>query len=897
MTPDPGQQETAGRLVRAFDRDWAFCYDPAPEPDPARAAPAADPADFTAVSLPHTWQTWETTGRVHPFVADPAEEDNSYWWHGWGWYRKVFRLAAGPAGRRVFLELDGAQKFCRLYCNGQLVGEHAGGFASFSVELTGALRPGEENVIAVAVSARQKDDFGGIPPMNAGNWAFYGGLYRQARLVITGSLYIPFQGNAGHEGGTRVTTPEVSRERARVRVVTHLCNAGSRPRRVSVEQEIVDAARGRVAVFASAVTIAPGETAAVEQESPPVRRPRLWSPEDPYCYAVLTRVREDGQLLDHWETTLGFRWFRWDEAENALYLNDRRVRLNGMNRHQEYPWLGDAAPWWIHERELREIRYELGINFARWCHYPHDRRVYDWCDRHGIIVCEEVPNIKNLPFDPEHQRRQVLEMIRRDRNHPCIIMWSMGNETNCGADGRQARAADPTRLIHYRKVEGPNYEADHTHRQLDMENLLRCTVRGWWEAGAMDAGTAPLPADNVSGQVTGSEAWQHAAARKEDGSIRGRIDRDTVIWIYADHGADREYRHCPLRHVNPKGWVDVYRQPKAVYWLWQANRTGKLMVRARDYWWRAVHLGTCRDITVDSNGEEVELFVGERSFGVRRPGADNFYSVVFEQVPVSDAPLRVVARRGEETCESRTPLAGPPVALRLVSSHRSLPADRAAVALVTVDVVDRQGRAVIGARPPLHWECAGPGALAGPPEWTSDIDRRQACTGTMYIVTPVVMPVRAGCAPGTLTVRVSSPGLEPAAVTLAVREAPLPDAGGITELPAAAGDGRRRCRQREESLAGVDRVDCPQVWTDLSCPPDADRATVYARLHQVLQAAAGEAAARALAGPLTDRALAARGVLIADDINFYLRQWFFWPDGRRGEAPGGGKNDKGETRR
>ncbi len=863
------------RLVKPFNRGWLFAYDPDSTPDTKRALPDASGTDFVPVALPHTWQTFETTREIHPFVRNPAEGDNPYWWLGWGWYRKAFRLDPRHRGRRAFLEFDGAQKVARVYCNGQLMDEHAGGFASFSVDLTAVLRWDAPNIVAVAVHAAQRDAFGGIPPMNAGNWALYGGLYREARLVLTHPVYIPFQGSASFDGGMRITTPQVSRSEANVQLITHVRNEDLTPRQVTVQHEILQRDGAVVTRLARSVELAAGASLAVEPEQVMIRQPRLWSPDDPYCYTVNTMIMEGDQMLDAWRAPLGFRWFHWDNRENALYLNDQRVRLTGMNRHQEYPWLGDAVPWWLHEQELHELRYALGVNFARWCHYPNDQRVYDWCDRHGVIVCEEVPCIKSLPFGQAHQRQQVLEMIRRDRNHPCIIMWSMGNETDNGADGRWARAEDPTRLIHYRKVQGPNPEADHTHEQLDMENLLRCTIRGWWETAAMDADTAPLPEDAANGQITGSEAWQHAAACLPDGSIRGRIDEDTVIWIYADHGADREYRNCPLKHVNPKGWVDAYRQPKAIYGLWQANRTERLMVRARAYWWRRPHIGTERDIVVDSNGDSVELWVGDRSYGHQQPTPENFHSVVYRAVRVEDQVLRVVARRGAEEVEERIPMAGPPTALRLRSSHTELEASLDSVALLTVDVVDAAGQTVVGARPTLQWSAAGPGQLLGPAHWESDINRREEHDGTMYIITPVTMPVRATTTPGNLRIIVAADRLQTAEVDIAVRVCVADPADGITEESLMAGDGQRLADQAAAARnGGVDRISQPpMVYADLVLPAGKDPEVVRARVRSLLLDTAGTAAVDALLDTLVGLALSVKGNLIADDINFHLAEW------------------------
>ncbi|MCA1808948.1 MAG: glycoside hydrolase family 2, partial [Lentisphaerae bacterium] len=471
---------------------------------------------------------------------------------------------------------------------------------------------------------------------------------------------------------------------------------------------------------------------------------------------------------------------------------------------------------------------------------------------------------------PEIQRRQVLEMIRRDRNHPCIIMWSMGNETDNAADGRWARAEDPTRIIHYRKVKGPTPACDHSHLNLDMENLLRCTVRGWWEPAAMDPDCAPLPQDNPSGQITGTEAWQHAGARMRDVNIRARIDDDTVAWIYADHGAGRIYRNCPLKHINPKGWVDPYRQPKQIYWLWQANHSRRLMVHARDYFWRPAQLGSVRDIVVDSNGESVALYVDEELIGERRPSRDNLFSVVFEQVLVRCGVLRAVARRGADTAVHEVPMSGPATALRLRADPQVITADRAGIALITVDVVDGQGVPVIGARPTITWRVDGPGRLLAPEVFESEIDRREELNGTFYTVIPVFMPVRSRGTPGAIRITAASPGLCAAEVLVESRPpAPAPDDGivepQLAESAEISAKQPQDVRRRDEAAT--------MFFADIDTG-STDRDTIRRRLWQKFEAVAAlrrdDQSADALVEHLTDLALANQGVLIADDANFHL---------------------------
>lgn len=884
MTTSLSQIETdhtAPRIWRNINRDWSFCYDPDETPDLRRARIDHDTADFHAVAVPHTWHTYETTGAKHPFIRDPDESDNPYWWQGWGWYRKVVRIGRCHSNRHVFLEFDGVQKFCRVYCNNQLMAEHHGGFNSFSVDITEAVRWDNENIIAIAVSARPDDDFGGIPPMSAGNWVLYGGIYRDVRLVLKNGVHIPFQGAADYDGGTFITTPEVDHDHAIVEITTHVMNEENTERNIMVRQRIQDADKTTVSEFTEEFSLPAKEAVTVSQSSPKILSPNLWSPESPYLYSVETTIMDKDEILDQTASPLGFRWFHWNKEEGKLYLNDEPVRITGMNRHQEYPWLGDAVPKFIHKMDLEDMRYNLGVNFARWCHYTQDKFVYDWCDRHGILVCEEVPCIKDLPFGAEVQRQQVVEMIRRDRNHPCIIMWSMGNETNNAADGRWAREEDPTRLIHYRKVQGEIPEADHTHDDLDMENLLRCTVRGWWPQAAMDENTVPVPENHENGQITGTEAWQHEGARIRNVNTRARIDDDTVAWLYADHGADREYRYCPLKQVNPKGWVDAYRQPKLIYWLWQANRTHELMIHIHEYWWRPQQIGNRRNIVVDSNAEVVDLYVDDKHLGTRYPAADNFFSVIFKDVLVENGELHAIARRGKEEEAHHLPMAGTATELRLRSSHQSLTADRASIALITADVIDANGIAVIGARPTLHWEVNGPGSLAAPRDYESDIDKREDSEGTMYTVTPVVMPIRAQAEEGVIEVTVSAAELKPATITIETQAPANSSADGIEE-PALGGmkEGLHRLKQQQiDAEHAVSEQDSgePLLYADLIFD-STERQKIQRRLWRELgnfpSMQRSNRRACKLIETLTNLAIADNGTLIADDVNFHLRQFY-----------------------
>ncbi len=859
-------------MVKTIDRDWAFQYFPAPEPDTAPAAPAYDDSRWTAVALPHTWSTYETTGELHPFIRSANEKEGTHWWYGWGWYRKHFSIGRQYAGRLIALEFDGVQKYSRIYLNGALVGEHKGGYTSFSVDITTHVRFGEPNLLAVEVSNRRDDPFGGIPPMTAGNFDVYGGIYRDVRLVVRDRLSIPYQGSAEYEGGTFVTTPEVSADRGTVEVRTWVRNQFDAPRTCTLVTRILDRDGEPVGETRTREAIPPGATHEFEQRMPPVDRPHLWSPDSPYLYKVVSEVLDGDRLADTYESPLGFRWFHWNFAEKRLYLNGSKLVLHGMNRHQEYPWLGDAMPKWMHVKDMEDMRYGLGMYFQRTVHYPNDPVVYDQADRLGIITIEELPNIKDIAFGRDIQRANLKEAIRRDRNHPSIFIWSMGNETNQPADSAWAKEEDTTRIIYLRRGENGGNFVQMTDKDLPIENLLRCTIRGWYTNDDHDFPAGTL--NPSSGQVAGSELWQH----ETDARSEKLADDNVVVWLYADHGADRKYANSPLLYINPKGFVDAYRFPKFAYYLWQANFTSKPMAYILPDYWRERYLGRREPIVVDSNCDEVTLEVNGEIIGTRKPSAANNHTVTFDNVEIRRGTISVEGRKGAARATNSIVMAGAPARLVLKSSAGLIPADRSGIAVISADIVDAHGVHVYGANPPLTWKVTGPARLVGPSTYHTDTQKNRAVEGTMYIDAPVANLVRSTATPGRITVSVSAPGLTPAEVSLE-SVAPADDRVPGIDEPALCRTGLPACPAPENpppvSYTAPPRSSPTQIADidqDYDLKPGV-RSEVFAEVETFVKQRnpklnLATAPARAFLERMTTLVMQRDGKLIADDYNF-----------------------------
>lgn len=867
------KQEPVHRHVKTINADWTFNYFPQGMPDSTLAGTAFDDSQWQAVAIPHTWSTYETTGEVHPFIYHASERDDSYWWYGWGCYRKRFSIDPAQKDKKIFIEFDGVQKYSKVYLNGSYLGEHKGGFTSFYFDLTDHLSWDDENVLTVFVSNRRNDEHQ-IPPMTAGNWNVYGGIYRDVRICIKNEVYIPFQGSYRHEGGTFVTTPEVSHQRAVVNVSTWVKNERERAASVELRTTLVSPEGKEIAVKTVKRTINADELTEFVQIFNAVRNPELWSPKNPALYSVTSEVYVDRVLTDKYVSPLGFRFFHWDDETNDLYLNGAKMNILGTNRHQEYPWLGDAIPKWISRQDMVDIKYNLGHNFMRLTHYPNDRYLYQLADSFGIVMVEEVPNIKSIDFDEAVQEQHVREMIRRDRNHPSILFWSMGNETSDAADSKWAVEEDTTRIIHLRKGEQGGDFVHHTHENLDLENLLRVTIRGWFDEDDAPDGFCSTP---ENGQHSGNETWQHEMARVADGSVRGLLGDNCVAWLYADHGADREYLNCVLKHINPKGWVDMYRQPKYIYWLTQACYTDIPTLFVHPHFWRSKYLGQMKDIRVDSNCDRVELFVNEKSVGKMRPSGKSFYTMTFPNVPIQKGILKAIGSRNGKEYIHEVVMPGKPAKIVLSTGQPALVADRSGIAIVVANILDEDDQPVFDATNTLEWSVSGPGKLVGPPLYESDIFKHEEMCGTGYTVVPVANVIRSTSEPGQIKIRVSSEGLIAGEIFL-YSEPPVQHDSWIVE-PRLSDSGRNIVTKDTALIRNLRQVPLTilPLKGNYSLTDQANEDYVSEIGHFITCRNSGEYP-KYRAYPYLKEAIAKRlritgGELVADDYNFLVHQF------------------------
>jgi beta-galactosidase len=691
----PIVKQKSNRIEKIIDAQWAFNYFPSSSANSGYEDPGYNDSGWQAVSIPHTWNTYETTREIHPFIRNSSELENPYWWLGWGWYRKHFSLGSDYTDKKIFVEFEGVQKYCKVWLNGKYVGEHKGGYGCFDFDLTSLIKYGEDNVLAVAVNNRQNDEFK-ILPMVPDSFDVYGGIYRNVKLVITDKLFIPMQGSASHEGGTFITTPGLSEKEGVVRVQTWVRNDNLLKKSCVLLSSITDADNKILQVIKSEAVINPGELYKFDQTSKLVRKPHLWSTEDPYLYKVNCQVLDGKTVVDAYTSPFGFRWFRWDEKDKSLYLNDKKIAIHGGIRYQDYPWLGDATPEWITEMDLRDMAENLNFNFLTSL-YPNKGLLYDLADKYGIVTEEVCPGVKGQKFSTEVQEQQIKEMIRRDRNHPSIIFWNMGSETNNGINSEFVVNEDSTRI------------------------LAACCIR--------EDSTGALSSANV------------------------------YTWLYEDHGAARDYPDSRLSHIDPSGSVDIYRVPKYSYYFWQANFKKDPMVFIQPEFWRSVYIGQKEKITVNSNCDTVELFVNGVSKGFLMPNQSNYHSVIFKDIVVEKGKISAIASKNGTQVKTEIAMAGEPAKIVLRGSQKKIVADRGSVVIITADIVDSQGIHVYDENNTVKWTLSGPATLVGPSVYESDINKVQEREGVGYMDMPVANIIRSTGKPGMIHVTLSASGL------------------------------------------------------------------------------------------------------------------------------------------
>ena len=372
-----------------------------------------DVSGWTDVSIPHTWNSKD------------AEDEIPGYFRGKGWYRKAVTVEELIAGQRVYLCFEGANQETNVFVNGKLVGNHKGGYSAFTFDVTDYVHTGR-NLVAVSVDNSYNPD---IAPLSA-DFTFFGGLYRDVYLVYTS----PVQLSTTHyaSSGVYLKTVGITDAQAEVCAKTFLSNALKSNQALILETEILDADGNRVALSAKKVNVKAGEKNVAFEALMTIAQPKRWDVDSPYLYKVYSRLKnKKGEVLDCVVNPLGIREYHFD-AEKGFFLNGKYRKLIGTSRHQDYKGMGNALRDEMHIRDI-QLSKDMGSNFLRVAHYPQDPAFMDACDEMGLFVIVATPGWQYWNKNPEFAKlvhRNTREMIRRDRNHPSVLMWEpILNET------------------------------------------------------------------------------------------------------------------------------------------------------------------------------------------------------------------------------------------------------------------------------------------------------------------------------------------------------------------------------------------------------------------------------------------------------------------------------------
>jgi beta-galactosidase len=601
-----------------LNRGWEF----------RRVSPAASACDWQSVDLPHTPFTPDLDGREH--------------WLGECEYRRTLRAFPGEAGARQVLFVGAAMHSARVLVDDVERGRHEGGYLPFEIDLTGALADGENHTLVLALENRDQPDVPPGKPYADLDFCWYGGLYREVELRVYPSLHITDSVAADEVGGGGifVRTLAASAENAVVSVKTHLRNAGAIAQTARIRTELVFNGHVLASAEGDVISLAGGQAMHVELELS-VARPRLWSINDPALHDVRVSVlTPSGDLVDQRVQRVGVRRIAFSRT-NGFQLNGRRMRLRGTNRHQELPYVGYAVGRMAQFRDARRIK-EAGFDYVRLSHYPQSPHFLDACDELGIVVMNAIPGWQFIGGEAFQQAcyRNARDVIRRDRNHACVVLWELSlNETQMPeafmaklhAIGHEELPGDQMFTCGWMDrydVYIHSRQHGEIHRWKNGDKALVIAEYGDWEFYAANEGFDQKTGSGVHAAWSNArqfrsagerglrqQSWNHQIALNDTLSSPAVLDGQWCAFDYA-----RGYH--PVRAAC--GVMDVFRVPKFSYHFYRSQRgpsegasnwTGGPVVFIASHWAAASDLR----VLVYSNCDEVELRVNGERIARKRP--------------------------------------------------------------------------------------------------------------------------------------------------------------------------------------------------------------------------------------------------------------------------------------
>ena len=715
----------------------------------------AEQAAFTdsrwrTVNLPHDWS-------IEGEFAENAATGGGggYLPTGIGWYRKHFVLPASTKTKNVRIEFDGVYMNSDVWINGHHLGHYPSGYLSFYYDLTSFLKKGE-NILTVRVNnSRQPNS----------RWYSGSGIYRHVWLTISNPLHIA-------PWGTFITTSSISSTSSKMIVKTRINNKNNVSKRATLRSIVLDTKNNEVARVESDFTLSKDTTSEAEQQIE-IPSPTLWSPETPYLYTLSSVILDKKGTLDEVTTSFGIRSIEFN-ADKGFLLNGKHVKMNGVCLHHDAGSVGAAVPEAIWTRRLQVLK-DMGCNAIRTSHNPAAPEFLGLCDRMGFLVMDEAfdewtsAKVKygySNYFDSWSQH-DLINFIRRDRNHPCIVVWSAGNEIGEQkmANGSEIlkplmetfHKEDPTRpvttgndniaadngsarlpFLQELDVVGYNY-VDRWHERRELYySIDRHDHPDWRMIGTESVSIPGVRGSYFGGNFMGIDstvirpAIMPAVIRAEQ-LWKFVSTHDYVIGDFMWTGIDYLGESRWPGKNSSSGVIDLCGFPKDAYYFYQSQWTKKPMIHLFPHWnWKGRE-GEVIPVVAFTNCETVELFLNGKSFGVKslefpRPGNSGEWNK-YDQPPANittgdlhlswDVPfepgiLKAVGKRaGEVVCEEEIRTTGMPASIRLSADRHSISADGQDVAQIKIEVIDENGYVVPNANNLIQFNVEGIGKLIG----------------------------------------------------------------------------------------------------------------------------------------------------------------------------------------
>ncbi len=743
------------RQRECFDYSWKFHRGDAPGAE----KPGFDASSWRALDLPHDMSVEQP---FDPKAATAAA--GGYLPGGIGWYRKTFRMPETTKGRRVFIEFDGVYMNGEVWINGHHLGKRPYGYIGFEYDLTPHLDFSGDNTIAVRVDNEK------VP---SGRWYAGTGIYRHVWLKTTDPLRVA-------HWGTYVTTPEITREQATVAIETTLRNDRGNAGAITLRHTIHDASGKSVATASETIDIAGGSERAASQTLV-VKSPERWSVDRPYLYRIVTELLDGRKLVDSYETPLGIRSIRYDKKE-GLFVNDVPTKMKGVCNHQDLGLLGSALWDQALERRMKMLK-DMGCNAIRTAHYPHSPELMALCDKLGFLVLNETfdewrrgwdfegkllvssktnkgkaPFGYNKYFDEWHER-DLVDHIKRDRNHPSVIMWSVGNEVPesvkngetetvkiLGAICRKTdpsrpftvgcnhiKAANETGFTHHMDIVGYNEGVDSVfeiegdlarwperlmylselphslHTRGEYRTIPRYFRKGIDHPQLTETEVFPetdayyeSSYDNSGVQVSARGSWRMT---KNTPRIMGEFRWTGFDYIGESGGWPRVLGNF--------GIIDICHFPKDHFYFYQSQWTEKPMVHILPHWTWPGKEGVSIPVWCYTNCEEAELFLNGTSLGTRKFDQTNDMHLEW-LVPYQPGELKIIGRnQGKVAATMSHRTAGAAAKISIEADQTALDPAKRDLSYITIRAEDADGNFVPKASKWIWVQIEGPGRLVG----------------------------------------------------------------------------------------------------------------------------------------------------------------------------------------